>query len=87
MVILTYDITNPTSFENLDFWYNEINSAIEDVVFILAGLKCDMGSTRKVKQKQGASWARAHKMKFYEVSSRTGENLSQLFGECVNLIL
>ena len=74
-VLLVYDITNKTSFQNLKKWLNEIKSYAEPMTdIILLGNKKDLNEEREVKLEQGQEFAEENKLYFYEVSAKNNEN-------------
>ena len=82
VVILTYDVTNKQSFENLKNWLNELNDNIknDNILICLAGNKCDVDSNeKKVPTSKGKQFAQEHNMIFYEISAKTGECINELF--------
>ena len=46
--LLVYDITNPSTFESLESWLDELQVHDEDTVIMLLGNKCDLGDKREV---------------------------------------
>ena len=54
-VIITYDITNKTTFANIDRWREMVEEANEDnkddIVHVLVGCKADLEHQREVKRK------------------------------------
>ena len=82
--ILVYDVTKPTSFENIKKWRNEFSmqlglSNTDDFPFFLLGNKSD--SPKKVVETSAArEFAQMNgNMLFFEVSAKTGDNLSTSF--------
>jgi GTPase SAR1 family protein len=55
-VVLSYDVSNRTSFEHVQSWMQDINTrAPPDVDIVLCGNKCDLGEDeRKVSIQEGA---------------------------------
>ena len=49
VAILTYDVTNEQSLDNLDYWLNELNDKIEveNMILCLAGNKNDVEAFEK----------------------------------------
>ena len=54
-VIITYDITNKTTFANTDWWRKKVEKWNEDVkddiIHVLVGCKADLEHLREVKRK------------------------------------
>lgn len=79
-VLICYDITNADSFEACKFWLKDIERhAPQNTIKFLCGLKSDLGSIREVERDDGQKFADENKMQFYEVSSKTGENVNEIF--------
>jgi len=75
-----YDITNRTSFENVDRWIQEIRSFEPQASIILVGNKNDLIDQREVTIKEGEE--KANKLglfKFIETSVLSGENIEDAF--------
>mmetsp|Transcript_24794 Transcript_24794/g.17499 ORF Transcript_24794/g.17499 Transcript_24794/m.17499 type:complete len:82 (+) Transcript_24794:254-499(+) len=53
-VLVVYDITERTTFENLDRWLNEIRThADQKIVILLVGNKSDLQQNRQVSYEEG----------------------------------
>lgn len=79
-LLLLYDVTNKTSFDNIRAWLSEIREhANEDVVIMLLGNKSDCGPERAVKKEDGERLASEYKVPFMETSAKTGLNVELAF--------
>ncbi|XP_025081957.1 ras-related protein Rab-37-like isoform X1 [Pomacea canaliculata] len=79
-LLLLYDVTNKTSFDNIRAWLAEINEyAQEDVVIMLLGNKCDASSERVIRKEEGERLAREYGVAFMETSAKTGVNVDLAF--------
>lgn len=79
-LLLLYDVTSKTSFDNIRAWLAEINEyASEDVVIMLLGNKCDMANERTVRTEDGARLAKEYGVAFMETSAKTGMNVELAF--------
>jgi len=79
-LLLLYDVTNKTSFDNIRAWLAEINEyAQEDVVIMLLGNKCDMTAERLVRTEDGERLAKEYNTAFMETSAKTGMNVELAF--------
>ncbi|CAK9009734.1 unnamed protein product [Durusdinium trenchii] len=77
--IVCYDITSRQSFESTTQWIEEVRqSRGEEVLVYLVGTKADLDD-RKVSRVEGEAKAMEVKGQFAETSSRTGENVQELF--------
>ncbi|XP_021956130.1 ras-related protein RIC1 isoform X1 [Folsomia candida] len=79
-VIIVYDITDPTSFKNVDEWLNvAYESALPEVSILLAGNKCDLEDQRKISTEAGQIAARTSGFEFMETSAKDVINLDAAF--------
>ncbi|KAM4692529.1 ras-related protein Rab-37 [Rhinophrynus dorsalis] len=79
-LLLLYDITSKTSFDNIRAWLTEIHElAQKDVVIMLLGNKCDMTSGRVVRTEDGELLAKEYGVPFMETSAKTGMNVELAF--------
>ncbi|XP_043865888.1 ras-related protein Rab-26 isoform X2 [Drosophila mojavensis] len=80
-LLLLYDVTNKTTYDNIRAWLGEIREyAQEDVVIVLIGNKADCSSSeRQVKREDGERLGREHDVPFMETSAKTGLNVELAF--------
>ncbi|KAM4623554.1 ras-related protein Rab-37-like [Polymixia lowei] len=79
-LLLLYDITSKSSFDNIRAWLTEIHEyAQRDVVIMLLGNKADMASERVIKRDEGEKLAREYSVPFMETSAKTGVNVELAF--------
>ena len=84
---IVYDITNETSFENVERWYEYVQrEAGKNISIILVGNKCDLENERKISKEKGQEKAKNLKCAFFETSALSGVNISQIFEELTNNI-
>ena len=82
--ILVYDVTKPQSFENIKKWKNEFTMQLglsdsDDFPFLLLGNKTDLPE-KAVEETAAREYAKNNgDMLFYEVSSKTGDNIQEAF--------
>ena len=89
VAILTYDITNESTFASIDFWIQELKYKVENenMILCLVGNKCDVSSDeRKISTAQGKKFAQENNMIFYETSAKTGEGVTDLFVTIANKV-
>ena len=87
VAILTYDITNESSFTSIDFWIKELKYKVENenMILCLVGNKCDVSQDdRKINTVRGKNYAQENNMIFYETSAKTGEGVKDLFVTIAN---
>ncbi|XP_060058687.1 ras-related protein Rab-37 isoform X2 [Erinaceus europaeus] len=79
-LLLLYDITNKSSFDNIRAWLTEIHEyAQQDVVIMLLGNKADVSSERVIRSEDGETLAREYGVPFMETSAKTGMNVELAF--------
>ncbi|XP_061703432.1 ras-related protein Rab-26-like [Syngnathoides biaculeatus] len=79
-LLLLYDVTNKTSFDNIQAWLTEIHEyAQQDVVLMLLGNKADATHERAVKREDGERLAKEFGVPFMETSARSGLNVELAF--------
>lgn len=79
-LLLLYDVTNKTSFDNTRAWLGEINEyAQDDVVIMLIGNKADVAAERQIKYEDGDRLAKEYGVTFMETSAKTGMNVELSF--------
>ncbi|XP_024140975.1 ras-related protein Rab-37 isoform X2 [Oryzias melastigma] len=79
-LLLLYDITSKSSFDNIRAWLTEIHEyAQSDVVIMLLGNKADMSSERAIRRDEGERLAREYSVPFMETSAKTGVNVELAF--------
>ncbi|XP_075880385.1 ras-related protein Rab-26-like [Nelusetta ayraudi] len=79
-LLLLYDVTSKTSFDNIQAWLTEIHEyAQEDVVLMLLGNKADATHGRVVKREDGERLAKEFGVPFMETSARSGLNVELAF--------
>ena len=84
---IVYDITNESSFNNVEKWYEYLQKeAGKNISIILVGNKCDLENERKIKKEKGQEKAKNLKCAFFETSALSGVNISEIFEELTNNI-
>ena len=82
--ILVYDITNKTTFENIDKWLSELKgNGDENMSIILLGNKSDLESDREISLEEGKEKAKFYKLAFMETSALNGNNIDAAFDELI----
>ena len=78
-LLLLYDITSYSSFENISSWLSEIKEFTQnDIIVMLIGNKVDK-SQRVVSREAGERLARDFQISFLETSAKTGQNVELAF--------
>ncbi|XP_030524126.2 ras-related protein RABE1c isoform X1 [Rhodamnia argentea] len=80
-ILLVYDVTDESSFNNIRNWIRNIEQhASDNVNKILVGNKADMDeSKRAVPTAKGQALADEYGIKFFETSAKTNLNVEQVF--------
>eukprot|EP00475_Leptophrys_vorax_P022399 TRINITY_DN3050_c0_g1_i1.p1 TRINITY_DN3050_c0_g1~~TRINITY_DN3050_c0_g1_i1.p1 ORF type:complete len:121 (-),score=22.77 TRINITY_DN3050_c0_g1_i1:96-458(-) len=88
-IFIMFDVTNPESFERVrSVWNPKIDEyGSGRVVKLLVANKCDAGTDeRKVSPREGQAMADEIGARYFEVSSRTGDGVAELFATSAPLI-
>uniref|UniRef100_A0A7N0UNS9 Uncharacterized protein n=1 Tax=Kalanchoe fedtschenkoi TaxID=63787 RepID=A0A7N0UNS9_KALFE len=80
-ILLVYDVTDESSFNNIKNWIRNIEQhASDNVNKILVGNKADMDeSKRAVPTSRGQALADEYGIKFFETSAKTNLNVEEVF--------
>jgi len=76
-VALVYDVSDPTSLENLPRWQTEIMRVCQTARFVVVGNKLDLGY--KTPREQVAEWARSVGYPYIETSALTAQGVDEFF--------
>ena len=79
-ILLLYDITKISSFENIREWIQDIRQEVspKSIIFLI-GNKIDLTDQRKISKEQGEELAEEFKIPFFEASAKSGENVDEVF--------
>ena len=84
---IVYDITNETSFNNIEKWYEKIHDETnKNISIVIVGNKCDLENERKVPTEKAKEKAQNLKCAFFETSALKNINIEQIFEQLVNNI-
>ena len=86
-IIIVYDITNFSSFENISNWIHSINDKCGNMPILIIGNKSDKEDEREVSTEEGKEFANERGLLFIEVSAKTGKNIKEAFLLLVKKIL
>ena len=88
LAIMVYSIDNKNSFENLEFWLNEIRTKSNpNINIFLIGNKCDLKEKRQITKEEGQEFSDNNKINlFMESSAKSGFNAQNLFIEASKLL-
>ncbi|ESQ39737.1 hypothetical protein EUTSA_v10001212mg [Eutrema salsugineum] len=80
--LIVYDITNRTTFENVEWWLKEFRRSYIDpnnVVIMLVGNKTDIADRRQVSTEEAKSFAERENLLFMETSALCATNVEEGF--------
>jgi Ras-related protein Rab-8A len=80
-ILLIYDVTNSSSFQNISNWYHEIQKhAAANMKFLLIGESSrEDKEARAVSTEEGQELAREYGMQFFEANCRENINVTEAF--------
>ena len=78
-IILMYDITVPSSFENLSKWMTLIKQLADGIPLILIGNKIDLEKERKISKEKGQQFSKDNNIDIFESSGKSGVNVEESF--------
>ncbi|VDM12643.1 unnamed protein product [Wuchereria bancrofti] len=89
--VVVYDVTNSSSFENLEDWINIIKQVTKTqerpVVLMLVGNKTDLEHRRVIRIERHTKFALQYGMSSYYVSAKTGDSVTLMFRKTAAEIL
>ncbi|KAG8497714.1 hypothetical protein CXB51_007267 [Gossypium anomalum] len=78
--LLVYDVSKPTTFENVSRWLKELRDhADSNIVIMLIGNKTDLKHLRAVSTEDGQSYAEKEGLSFIETSALEAINVEKAF--------
>eukprot|EP01102_Stenamoeba_stenopodia_P006239 TRINITY_DN170_c0_g1_i3.p1 TRINITY_DN170_c0_g1~~TRINITY_DN170_c0_g1_i3.p1 ORF type:complete len:202 (-),score=34.99 TRINITY_DN170_c0_g1_i3:214-819(-) len=79
-IVVVYDVTNASTFNNVNEWLGEIDRyATSGVNKMLVGNKNDLTSKRVVETSKGEELASSMKIPFVETSAKSSDNVEKIF--------
>jgi small GTP-binding protein len=86
-IILLYDCTEESTFNNISNWLKQIDThASSNVAKVLVANKTDLPN-RVISTERGVALAEEHGLKFFETSAKTGSNINEMFFEVAEQIV
>ncbi|KAJ1915256.1 hypothetical protein H4219_004420 [Mycoemilia scoparia] len=88
-VMLVYDVTDRSTFTELEKWFDELNTFCADpnIVKMVVGNKIDMAAERQVSKEEGDTYAKNHGALYYECSAKTSLDVDQAIKALVSEII
>ena len=84
--LLTFDLTDIISYNNIKQWINIINEEVEDPMILIVGNKKDDTINRVIKKKDIILFIQKNNYHYIETSAKTGENVYDAF-ECLVILI
>eukprot|EP01043_Picozoa_sp_COSAG02_P047033 COSAG02_NODE_4466_length_5332_cov_3.159564_6_plen_301_part_01 len=75
--IIVYDVTDPRSFENVEYWLDKVEKYAP--IKMLVGNKSDLTGSRAVTFEKGEKFARDRGMQFFETSAKVNYSVEEAF--------
>jgi small GTP-binding protein len=86
--IVVFDLTRPSSLDNVSRWMNEIHAMLPDLPLVLVGNKTDLVNERQISKEVAEKATKENNMLFYrETSAKSGENITKLFNDIAQHLL
>ncbi|MHA1376944.1 MAG: Rab family GTPase [Candidatus Helarchaeota archaeon] len=79
--LILFDVTNIESFQHLEDWLTDVQSAFhkENIVGLILGNKIDLKNKRIVNKSDAELIAKKYGLDYMEISAKTGENINEAF--------
>ncbi len=78
--LILYDVTRPSSFQNVKYWLSELNTfCTEKIPYVICANKIDLEDLRKVSHKEGEEFADELEIPHIEISAKTSRNIDEAF--------
>lgn len=85
--LVVFDITNRSSFENLNDWVTSFKESQPDAPMVLIGNKIDLVDQKKVNDDEAKQYATKNNMKYLSTSAKTGEKVEDAFKSLIRQVL
>ncbi len=81
IALLIYDVTNRISFEELNYWIQEVKEInnYRKVLFVVIGNKCDLYEERVIEEEEGKKFANNNNALFFETSAKDYDSVENAF--------
>ena len=87
-IVLVFDITEKSTFTNIEYWMKNISQhANTNVQIILVGNKSDLAKKRQVTVEEADAVAKRYNIQYFETSAKTSSNVDESFYNVSKLII
>ena len=84
-IVVTFDLTNPKTFTNVERWLSDINENNNKLPIVLFGNKCDLEDQRKVTQEQIDEFLeKNNNLPYFETSAKTGVGIKEGYQKVID---
>jgi len=85
IALLVYDITNNISFNELNYWYNQINeiNGKNNIFIVVIANKNDLFLKRKILNDDGKKFAKSINALFFEMNSLNYNNILEILNKII----
>ena len=85
---VVYDITQKSTFDNIDKWIKDLKSETDkNLSIIILGNKCDLENERQITKEQGEAKSKEYNAGFFEVSAFSGKNIDKAFEKLISEVI
>ncbi len=85
--VLVYDVTRKESFDNIQYWLDELNEKVSDVPVIICGNKIDLEGERQVSLEEAKAKWEPKGYTVMETSAKLGSGVQDVYVSIVKLVL
>ena len=88
IALLVYDITDQNSFNQLNYWINEIKDLNDkNIILGIAANKIDLFDKKVVSNEEGEKFAKDNNLEFFETSAYNYESIEKVFNRLGEIYL
>jgi small GTP-binding protein len=78
--ILVFDLTQKSTFEEINVWMNDLNTlCLPNATILLVGNKSDLADERTISDTEAEEWAKRYNLDYLETSAKTGDHVTDAF--------
>ena len=78
-IVVSFDLTNRKTFENVIKWLEDIRDNNNKIPIILFGNKCDLIEKREVDDEEAQEFAKNNNLEYFETSAKENINIKEGF--------